>query len=406
MALPHQRKPIDYLSDFVFFGGPSLAPVSKQLNGLAAFGSLAQLAVAENWGPNFKILFNYMDKTFARVCQLDRQNGRIHLVYSSDMQYACFNTGLSTGKWAPIYCLLTRAPGYDATNAASREYAFSKFIVERDLKNQGRFAKLPPPPSYYDNPYECFYDYRVPIHENIDHIMSGEHKKRIIEAFPQFKAFSESIQESLIRDSIEMAKLRCASNIRTVVPQYYRQKIQLLMPLTIEDSVRVVLVLEKKQNVTGDPVDHSRPEEWFYDASTILSRDMAYNNARLIFRIESEWLNTDDSKPEDDESDSKDEDDSDPGPNLRYCKFCNKSDAHPRNQCPDFRRDFKERDSESKDSDDSNEDEGDEGDEGDDEGVSPAPRPFARAGPNLLRFCKFCNKSDAHPRNQCPEYRR
>jgi hypothetical protein len=62
------------------------------------------------------------------------------------------------------------------------------------------------------------------------------------------------------------------------VPQYHEKKIQLLIPLFFENDNKLdlALVLTKKDG--------------YYQGHTCLTLDMAYNNARLIAKPESNWL--------------------------------------------------------------------------------------------------------------------
>jgi hypothetical protein len=68
------------------------------------------------------------------------------------------------------------------------------------------------------------------------------------------------------------------------VPQYFWDKnassgsLQLLLPLCLEDRSRVdlALVIDRNGNV--------------YSGDTVLTIDLAYNNARLLAKPDTEWL--------------------------------------------------------------------------------------------------------------------
>lgn len=70
-------------------------------------------------------------------------------------------------------------------------------------------------------------------------------------------------------------------NFRTSIPIYYptRNSISLLLPLSLmnESQIDLALVVEKTQS--GNYLGH-----------TILPLDWAYSNARLIARLDSNWL--------------------------------------------------------------------------------------------------------------------
>ena len=72
------------------------------------------------------------------------------------------------------------------------------------------------------------------------------------------------------------------ANYKLAVPHYYKNKIQLLVPLCFgkNENPDVALVLDQQKN--GN-----------YLATTCLSMEMAYIDARLIARPESNWLMAD-----------------------------------------------------------------------------------------------------------------
>ena len=75
-------------------------------------------------------------------------------------------------------------------------------------------------------------------------------------------------------------KKKVSANYKLAIPQYYEGKIQLLLPLCLEDDETPSLAL------TVTKVGN------FYQGHTCLTLDMAYNNARLIAKPESNWLST------------------------------------------------------------------------------------------------------------------
>ena len=86
-----------------------------------------------------------------------------------------------------------------------------------------------------------------------------------------------------LNDAIELAQKRAQWNYRTAVPAYYPTKgtMTLLLPLDLTDDERPDVALVSELMPTGVYVGH-----------TILTMRMAYNNARLVSRPDSDWLNT------------------------------------------------------------------------------------------------------------------
>jgi hypothetical protein len=56
--------------------------------------------------------------------------------------------------------------------------------------------------------------------------------------------------------------------------------VQLLLPICLENPARADLALVVAKNEAGNA----------YRGSTVLTLDMAYNNARLLARPDTEWL--------------------------------------------------------------------------------------------------------------------
>lgn len=62
---------------------------------------------------------------------------------------------------------------------------------------------------------------------------------------------------------------------------YFNGQIQLLLPLCLVDPDKTDLALVVTKNSSGS----------YYQGHTCLTLEMAYNNARLIAKPESNWLN-------------------------------------------------------------------------------------------------------------------
>ena len=80
--------------------------------------------------------------------------------------------------------------------------------------------------------------------------------------------------------SIDEVRKRVRTNYKIAVPQYYDGKIQLLLPLCLtagSPNPDLALVVHKLNDNT-------------YTARTCLTLKMAYNNARLIVKPQSNWL--------------------------------------------------------------------------------------------------------------------
>jgi hypothetical protein len=147
-----------------------------------------------------------------------------------------------------------------------------KFAKESD-RELTHFAARPDIADYFTNPTELLYDVRIDLVVDIDHVI-GDNKDR----FPTELQANEFAMRSALDGAIAAAKRRVRRNYKTAIPQYYRGSLQLLLPLCLVKPERadLALVVAKENQV--------------YRASTVLTLDMAYNNARLVARPDTEWL--------------------------------------------------------------------------------------------------------------------
>ncbi len=84
--------------------------------------------------------------------------------------------------------------------------------------------------------------------------------------------------QTFLKGAIDNAKERVRRNYNTAIPQYYRGQIQLLLPLCLGNPQGAHLALVAERHTT------------FYHASTCLTLDMAYNNARQITKPDQAYL--------------------------------------------------------------------------------------------------------------------
>ena len=234
----------------------------------ARLDELASLAMAEKWdynnspiGEGHPILFNYIHHTFNRLQAED------NILEESDK--CIFNTGLVTANQEGIFAYFEP----NKRQGATIPWYFVGWRKEshRDLLN---FTILPETANYFVNPTELIYDTRCELRVNTDHIITDN-----ISRFPDGMKEMDAYQlGNLLQGTINDAKKRVKRNYKTAIPQYFNGKLQLLLPLCLQSkgNADLALVVEKENNI--------------YRASTILTLDMAVNNARLIAKPDDEWL--------------------------------------------------------------------------------------------------------------------
>ncbi len=217
---------------------------------------LSKKADTENWSnetyPNNGILTNYIVKTY------DKLTDEKKIIIGQN--YALFNTGLFTKYYEPIYA-------YQSGTEIS-------FLTAYELGGIG-ITERPERANYFENPDLLLFDWHYAIDVHYPHILEDEgNQKRI----PKDVFESKNIVNTL-DGAINKMKKKVSANYKLAIPQYYEGKIQLLLPLCLADDniPDLALVVTKTNNI--------------YRGHTCLTLDMAYNNARLIARPESNWLN-------------------------------------------------------------------------------------------------------------------
>lgn len=313
-AVTKWKKPsaFDKLMNFAIF------PNKGEVNGFNyAIRQLAEEKVLkENWyygNPEndlgtYPILKNYLLLTFERLLAEDEE-------HSNDPNWkkkiltteknAVFNTGLVDKLYEPVYALFNR----NLNERQTRKWVFWTFVKSNDREHQilTRIfgTNLPTPAHYYNSTSELVYNIKKEIGSyNWDHFI--DHCERLPLEFlrdngPKFeydqpkgirfyRKLAEAIKEdprsmnrikNRIIDAIEYAIKRVRWNFKTAIPIYYpgQKQISLLLPLALvdEDNIDAALVLEATDSGA-------------YIAHTILTLGMAYTNARLITRPDSDWL--------------------------------------------------------------------------------------------------------------------
>ena len=244
---------------------------------------LESLCIAEDWkfrdpesnekskNKTNPILDNYAVHTFQRLkfesdsLEGEEKNSKI---YTSGKE-ACFNTGLFTKNYQYIYAYFEKNtnPYFEVP------WYFKGFYEESNIYLENIYP-LPKRANYFNNISDLLYDTNLDLRVNIDHILDSESNR---ERIPSGIRDNPNIT-TLFNGAIDIAKKKIEANYKEAVPQYYKNEIQLLIPICLQDPnvVDMALAVSKQDN--------------FYAGMTCLTLDMAYNNARLIARPDSDWL--------------------------------------------------------------------------------------------------------------------
>lgn len=156
-------------------------------------------------------------------------------------------------------------------------FCFKAFLKESDTQ----FLKIfpgdhPDIADFFQKPEDLIFNPRYKLIPQLDHIIEDN--------LIRFPAHIQSLDSGEIRrrldGAIEEVKKRVKTNYKLAVPQFYNNRIQLLLPLNLtpgSPNPDLALVIHKISDNT-------------YTARTCLTLKMAYNNARLIVKPQSAWL--------------------------------------------------------------------------------------------------------------------
>jgi cold shock CspA family protein len=236
--------------------------------------SLAELAEdePETWSyrhmpttESHPVLRSYAIYTFQRL----RMEAKIAYGEKEGRKYASFNTGLVTPGQDEIYALFREQNPRLTGNA----WRLQGFYVGNDRAILGVFQQLPEMANYFEEPAELLYDRRCSLEMDIEHIV-----RERLERFPEQLRDNPTLARAALTSAKDRARARVKRNYKTAIPVYYRGHIQLLLPLCLlnPDKANLALVVSRHGNQ--------------YRGETVLTLDMAYNNARLLTRPDREWL--------------------------------------------------------------------------------------------------------------------
>ena len=298
-----QRQKIIHLSPFAGFSPEVL---NQKVSELAA------IALPERWyfgtqPPEdfaYPILKSYLRYTFIRL-QHERK-----VASSPNGKFKAFNTGLLDRLLRPIYALLslypTSAQTWDLTFCIPGEGSAGKALV-------AQFNQLPVPADYLKDPSKAFYHLAAgPPEVDWPHIIK-DNMERLPYAFisrhaprnftpldtktldsSQFHAYKKAFADALdtdpiayrnlvnrLAEALSRTLLKTQINYKTAVPTYYPNinSIDLLLPIClIEEGIADCAIVARRSD-SGTYIGH-----------TILTMRQAYNNARLICKLDEHWL--------------------------------------------------------------------------------------------------------------------
>ncbi|NLN64684.1 MAG: DUF3825 domain-containing protein [Clostridiaceae bacterium] len=220
------------------------------------------------------ILKNYLEHIFRKV------HAERNIAYTQNNSHACFNTGLITKNLEEIYAFFEARRPLALNDNLSAPYVLKAFLKKSDNTLLRIFAgNLPDIANFFNKPEDLIFNPRCELIPQIDHIIEDN-----VDRFPiHMKGLELDEIRRRLEGAIREVKQRVKTNYKLAVPQYYNNKIQLLLPLCLtpgSPNADLALVAHKI----------SESSRVVYTARTCLTLKMAYNNARLIVKPQSSWL--------------------------------------------------------------------------------------------------------------------
>lgn len=301
----------DLLNDIYFRVGDFCFEDANEANDF--LNTLANRAMKEEWTlPNFHskagidkpILRGYLENTYIRLRNLDRDEKKTieYLPMFNGKMY--MNTGLIDHYFRPLFIVSDMVKiKIDLPGIFDEEYLIFKnpYIVsseDKEIASNFRENEQPPMAKYFEKLSDVFFDTSIAITINDEHIfVDGLERGRIplyTDRWEKEKN-NEYLKEKLIREvsakvdvAIRRAKTLAKRNWKLAIPQYWPEDgtIQFLLPLYIDDMATTEGV---PQCVLALRCDKSGRVPHYY-GSTILTPEMAYNNARLLSTTDAFWL--------------------------------------------------------------------------------------------------------------------
>lgn len=234
----------------------------------ARIKELSGKALPEKWSFDDKddlyILKNYLKYTFNKLQDENK-------VIETD-NYCVFNTGLFSHYYEPIYAYGELNKNVYDNNP---KWYFKGFKDEYELGSLDVVEKFPERADYFSDPSRLVFNWHLKVNKNYKHILDDLNTS---------KRLPDSIKNNdrpldMLKGVIDTAVQRVIANYKLAVPHYYCNKIQLMIPLCFgkTDEPDVALVLDRMK---GN----------YYQVTTCLDMKMAYMDARLIAKPESNWL--------------------------------------------------------------------------------------------------------------------
>lgn len=279
-------------------------PLYQEVDCMAVYYALQDLALnkaaEEDWSFNghpYGALKYYLESVFSQL-KADEKKNESWAVFSKPRdkpEDLVFCTGLVTPKDQDDREHFIYAHCFDLEDGVyqSIEWLFRKDnkCLEQIKSTTRANNGLPYPPNWVGDPERLLFDYRYgsicekQIQFNYSHIFDRLKERWDEGEMMKFKSCEDKEFIEFLDAAWRRTRKLLHKNFKVAVPTYYKEKIQLLVPLYLDKnrpndaSVAMVVALN------DDP-----DKNCYYFCPTCLNLDQARMNSRVITRIDDTWL--------------------------------------------------------------------------------------------------------------------
>jgi len=226
-------------------------------------------------------LKNYLDYTFTRLQDLERDNSGKYFVFSSDGSRVCFNTGLQNSNQSDLIATFQKAtPNPLDPNKPITEWVYRGCWAPIDYGYRNHFPQdgLPEFAWYSTDSRDYVFDTSYKLDSDVFDHMFVRAKERA--GMPNA---SDDAVRIYLRGTLQDMVFEIRRNYKVAIPVYYvnEKRMQLLLPFpSFSDKNEYASFLIDRDDTSKR-----------YRIKTIFDLDQAYFSARLITRPDRDWLN-------------------------------------------------------------------------------------------------------------------
>eukprot|EP01107_Rhizomastix_libera_P015400 TRINITY_DN576_c0_g1_i1.p1 TRINITY_DN576_c0_g1~~TRINITY_DN576_c0_g1_i1.p1 ORF type:complete len:324 (+),score=67.32 TRINITY_DN576_c0_g1_i1:503-1474(+) len=231
------------------------------------------------------IIISFLTITSHQFLKLTLSSRNNALAISSDGEFCCFDTGLLTPRLRQIYAMFQKNK-----NKGMQSWFFKGWYDYVEVMELGKFADVPQRPPFVNSPTDLFFDPRVELRLDPSTIqLDADDKARLQKACP---SVTPAVLDELLESRFDRTKRLVSLFPRTAVPMYFpgTKSLYLLLPLHISNMEYPDIAIAIEKTAIKADADPSDPTQWYYRYVSLFSLPTAYKFARLLGRIESDWL--------------------------------------------------------------------------------------------------------------------